>query len=138
VRILHGLFRKLMGGELVSDAFGNPRLSYLVVETDGEIEGNDVLKVCADGLAATGLNVKIHSFDDLTMDSSLIGRMVHQGLPLSAACTTCLDVDVCGGGYVPHRWSSERGFDNPSAWCADIRLLLSYLRQRCGSTLAAK
>lgn len=137
VRILHGLFRKLMGGPLVTDAFGNPRLSYLVVDTDGTVQGNDVLKICRPALPETGLNVLEHDLDLLTAASGPVGAMVHKGVPLCATCRACPDVEVCGGGYLPHRWSDERGFDNPSAWCGDIRKLLADLRGRCGVALAS-
>jgi uncharacterized protein len=135
VRILHGLFRRLMGGPHLTDAFGNPRLSYLVVESNGAIEGNDVLKVCAPGMAETGLNVLTNGFDDLDPYGTMVGRMVHEGVGLCDTCRRCPHVAICGGGYLPHRWSKDRGFDNPSAWCGDIQALLEGLEKRCGPML---
>jgi len=34
-------------------------------------------------------------------------------------------VSVCGGGFLPHRYKRENGFDNPSVWCEDIQLILA-------------
>jgi len=27
---------------------------------------------------------------------------------------------ACGGGYLPHRFSRENGYDNPSTYCDDL------------------
>jgi uncharacterized protein len=27
---------------------------------------------------------------------------------------------ACGGGYLPHRYSSKNGYDNPSVYCDDL------------------
>src|SRR5207253_9807535 len=65
IRLFWGMIQRLLGGEGITDVFGNPKLSYLVVESDGAIEGNDVLKVCSEGMAETRLNVLRDSFNDL-------------------------------------------------------------------------
>jgi uncharacterized protein len=27
---------------------------------------------------------------------------------------------ACGGGYLPHRFSKDNGYDNPSVYCEDL------------------
>jgi hypothetical protein len=29
-------------------------------------------------------------------------------------------MNACGGGYLPHRFSKENGYDNPSVYCDDL------------------
>jgi uncharacterized protein len=29
-------------------------------------------------------------------------------------------MSVCGGGYLPHRFSQSNGYDNPSVYCDDL------------------
>jgi uncharacterized protein len=128
IRLFWGLLRMMMGGDGETDAFGNPTMHYVVVESDGSIEPLDALKVCEEGLTRTGLNVLQHGFDDLAGGRSLLHQLVNEGLQLPTACRTCPEKDVCGGGYYPHRYSRERGFDNPSVWCADILKLIGHLR----------
>jgi uncharacterized protein len=36
-------------------------------------------------------------------------------------------VRVCGGGYLPHRFSKANGFDNPSVYCADLLKLIEHI-----------
>ena len=130
IRVFWSLLASLLGGSPQSDAFGNPLVSYLIVETDGAIQGLDALRVCADGIAESGLNVMEHGFDDLHLGLPLVHQLVHVGVPLSATCRSCPEVAICGGGYLPHRYSRKNGFDNPSVWCQDIQKLLEHVRSR--------
>lgn len=134
VRVFADLLRSMLGDGPGSDAFGNPLMSYLVVDTDGSIEAMDALRVCREGMVRSGLNVLTHGFDDLEQGLPLVHRAVHEGFPLAETCRRCPEREVCGGGHLPHRWSGERGFDNPSAWCADVLALLAHVRARTGIT----
>jgi uncharacterized protein len=37
---------------------------------------------------------------------------------------------VCGGGYLPHRFSRALGFANPSVHCADLEKLILHIAGR--------
>jgi uncharacterized protein len=128
IRLFLSLISALVGGTTESDQLGNPTCCYLVIETNGSIQANDVLRICADGMADSGLNVFQHSFDDLAQGLPLLYNMVHQGMPLSATCQACRERDICGGGYLPHRYSRANGFNNPSVWCADLLRLINHIR----------
>jgi hypothetical protein len=67
VRIFRDLFRRLMGGNGLTDQFGGSGSSYLIVETDGAIEANDALRVCENGIGMSGLNVVHKGFNDLEL-----------------------------------------------------------------------
>jgi uncharacterized protein len=103
ISVFWELIRRLMGRDPEGDAFGNPLMSYLVVDTDGTIQALDALKVCKENIADSGLNVLTAGFDDLQFGLPLVHRMVHEGIPLSAECRNCREGSVCAGGYIPHR-----------------------------------
>jgi uncharacterized protein len=132
-----GLFwsisRLILGGEDDSDIFGNRPLQTVFVETDGGIEGLDVLRVCENGMTATGLNVHHHGFDKLR-EIPLHGASIFSGLDLPTDCRGCPEQNTCGGGYLPHRYSKQQMFDNRSIWCADILRLFGHIRERLGVT----
>ncbi|GJM08275.1 MAG: radical SAM protein [Lysobacteraceae bacterium] len=132
VRIFYNLLRSFMGDSPGSEAFGNPLLNYLIVNTDGAIEGTDALRVCDEGLVDTGLNVLSNEFDQLAQGNSLLFQASEAGLPLCAKCQACSEVAICGGGQFPHRYRKGSGFDNPSAWCDDIKKLFHHVRNRTG------
>jgi uncharacterized protein len=137
VRVFRDLLLALYGGEGSTDAFGNPPMGYLVVETDGAIEALDALRVCREGISKSGLTVAEAGFDELEEGLPLVHRAVHESIPLGPTCRACPEVGVCGGGALPHRWSRANGFDNPSIWCADIQKILNHLRKVCDVRPAA-
>jgi len=126
------LARGMGAGTLHTDCFGNPPMTYAVVNTDGSIEPLDALKVCDDGITSTEFNVLTHEFDDIYQRPSLFADALAGDIALPADCRGCRHMAVCGGGYLPHRYRRDTGFDNPSVWCVDIQLLLD----RMGKLLA--
>ncbi len=129
VPLLRNMCRLIMGGESRSDMFGNSALGFVFVEVDGEIEGLDVLRLDGEGVSACGANVLANDFSAIAQLSDFHDRAIFRGLPLPGGCMDCPERRTCAGGYLPHRYSAARGFDNPSAWCTDIQLLFSYLRR---------
>jgi uncharacterized protein len=128
VRPFTDLIRAMMGGETGGDLFGNPLQTYVIIETDGSIETLDTLRVCAHGMTRTKLNVLHHSFDEIEELNPLLYRMMNVGFKPSNVCELCHERKLCGGGYLPHRYSRDREFDNPSVWCDDIKKLFCHIR----------
>jgi uncharacterized protein len=63
-------------------------------------------------------------------------------LQLCETCRSCRIVDICGGGYIPHRYSAALGFSNPSVYCLDLTRLIDHvgvsLRDALARTGSAK
>lgn len=137
VNCFEDMIRAILGGKVWSDMIGNRRANYLVIDTDGSIQALDALKVCCEGTPESGLNLFEHGFDDLHKGLPLLHRIVHEGIPMSATCERCPERATCGGGYLPHRYSRARGFDNPSIWCQDLLKLLAYVRNYIATTTGA-
>jgi uncharacterized protein len=124
--------RLVLGGESRLDLLGNRPFRFVFVEADGDVEGLDVLRVCEGGVYRTGLNVLTHDFRDIAAASDLHRAAMFDGVPLPTGCRACPERRTCAGGYLPHRFSRERGFDNPSVWCADILALFAHIRAKLG------
>ncbi|MEW6499282.1 MAG: hypothetical protein AB1589_43400, partial [Cyanobacteriota bacterium] len=130
VSLFWNMARVILGGESQVDFLGNRPFGFLFVETDGAIEGLDVLRVCKHGIAQTGLNVLHDEFSRVAEVSELHGKAIFTGLPLPAGCQQCPEQETCAGGYLPHRYSEQRKFDNPSVWCQDLLCLFNHIRAR--------
>ena len=122
--------RVILGGVSKQDLLGNHPLRFVFVETDGAIEALDVLRVCQPGITSTGLNVLRDDFRQIADVSPLHRSTIFTGMPLPTKCQGCVERDTCGGGYLPHRYSQRRAFDNPSVWCADLLRLFGHIRRR--------
>jgi uncharacterized protein len=99
------------------------------------MEGLDNLRACADGIARINLNVRDADFDEIFETLTMHGPAIFQGMPLPHGCRDCPERTTCGGGYLPHRYSSARKFDNPSVWCTDLLKMFSHVRGRMGVTV---
>jgi uncharacterized protein len=127
---LKNVARVIMGGRSHSEAIGNDPPCYVFVEPDGEMAGLDNLRACCDGLSRIKLNVRQSDFFDLLRTETMHSQAIFEGMPLAQVCRSCPEGKTCGGGYLPHRYSSARGFDNPSVWCADLLKLFAHVRAR--------
>ena len=52
----------------------------------------------------------------------------HVKSSLAEQCQSCPLLEVCGGGYLPHRFSTEGGYRNPSVYCADLEYLIRHVQ----------
>jgi uncharacterized protein len=37
-------------------------------------------------------------------------------------------MNACGGGYLPHRFSTANGYDNPSVYCDDLYATFEHIQ----------
>ncbi|NGM15071.1 FxsB family radical SAM/SPASM domain protein [Verrucosispora sp. CWR15] len=129
IRLFDSLRSTAAGGHSGSEWVGLDPADLVVVETDGTWEQVDSLKTAYDGAAATGLSVFTHTVDEVSRLPEIALRQT--GLAgLSAQCRTCPVVTQCGGGLFAHRYRESNGFDNPSAYCADLKELIVSLSAR--------
>lgn len=129
---LKNVARVILGGRSHSEAIGNDPPGYVFIEPDGEMEGLDNLRACCDGLSRIKLNIRDAGFGAIAHTETMHSQAIFAGMPLAEMCRRCPEGETCAGGYLPHRYSSARGFDNPSVWCADLLKLFAHLRGRLG------
>jgi uncharacterized protein len=103
----------------------------VIVDTDGSIRKNDILKSAYKGADTFASQWSILR-DDLVdvLNSREFRDYQESQKPSGTLCQTCPELDVCRGGIPAHRWSLERGFANVSVFCADQRYLATLLRKR--------
>ncbi|MBZ9712287.1 radical SAM protein [Deinococcus multiflagellatus] len=135
VRMLFDIMKLLVGARQHIDSLGGAPVNIAVVETDGSLEPLDALRACRDGLTLTGLNVLRHDLwalqDTPVYQAAVAGQ---QGLD-AIMCGGCALREVCGGGYLPNRYSAERGFANPSVYCLDLQRVILHVAQHIDRAL---
>lgn len=135
IRIFSSIISMLLGGPSQVESLGVGAVDLVVVEANGDIEAVDTLKSSYHGAAKLGYNVFSHDFDTVADDPRVRSRQV--GIEgLCQTCRQCPIVHVCGGGYYPHRYSEDRGFDNPSVYCSDLMKLIHHIATGIEAELA--
>ena len=136
IRVFEDAMKLLLGGYASSEWFGLEPVPFVIVATDGAIEGLDTLKVAGTAGRLLGLHVSCNSFDDALRTPEIRARQIGKSA-LCDECLACPLVNLCGGGYYPTRFKSGSGFNNPSIYCQDLKSLFygigSYLVDHLGS-----
>jgi uncharacterized protein len=127
IRFFDNIITNLLGGNVANEIIGTQNNELLIVETDGGIESADVLRICENGITKEGINIK-----DAELDAAFDNRMVQlyysANKNLCSTCKQCPVNEICGGGYLPHRYKKTNGFDNPSVYCLDLLKLMTHIQ----------
>jgi radical SAM/SPASM domain FxsB family protein len=127
IRFLEDIVALSAGARSSVESLGLAPSGIVFIESDGAIESADTLRAVEVGAAGLGLDVFHHTFDDALGHPKI---MLRQGgrSTLSDQCQACSLVEVCGGGYLPHRFSSKNGYRNPSVYCPDLMYLIRHVQ----------
>jgi uncharacterized protein len=126
VRLFNNIIRLIFGKSSLVETLGLEPSRLITIETNGDFEGLDVLKTTYQRATKLGYNVFEHDLDTVSMHPSIKMRQV--GISgLHQKCKECALVNICGGGYLPHRYSSKDGFNNPSVYCSDLMKLIHHI-----------
>jgi uncharacterized protein len=137
IRIFDTIMGLACGHNSPVESLGLEVIDLVVVETNGDIEGLDSLKGTFEGATVLGFNVHQDSFDGAARHAMVKLRQI--GIDqLCDTCRQCSVVKICGGGYLPHRYSAERGFDNPSVYCRDLENLIRHIYGSLESVVRAE
>lgn len=134
VRLFEEIIHLLLGGHSSTEMIGLSPVALIVIDTDGSMEQVDTLKSAFAGAPETGMSVFTHTFDDALAHPAIAARQIGTKA-LSDTCLECPVHKVCGGGYYPHRYHPVNGFRNPSAYCADLRYLITHIGHRIRADL---
>lgn len=134
IRIFNSIVRQAYGLSSLIESLGLAPVDLVVVETNGDVEGVDSLKAAFQGATRLGYNVFDHDFDTVARDAAVRRRQVGAD-ELCETCRNCHVVEICGGGYLPNRYSKERGFDNPSVYSSDLEKLILHIHRVVKETL---
>lgn len=135
IRYLRAMVKGLLGGDSHLESIGFGPIQTCALLTGGELEPLDVLRIAGYRSTSTQRRIQTHTFQDLTEDS-VWRRAFDAALHLSDTCLACEYRQACGGGFLPHRWSQERGYDNPSVYCSDLKDIFGHIWKRISPEIA--
>ncbi|WP_262497688.1 radical SAM protein [Olleya sp. Bg11-27] len=128
-RLFDDFIGNILGGNTSADFVGTADKSILVLETNGDLEPVDSLKICGDSFTKRDYNVSKNKLSDLN-NNDLILLYHKSGTFLPKKCLACPVKELCGGGYLTHRYSAKNGFNNPSVYCNDLLRLITHIQNK--------
>lgn len=136
LRTFDALAGAVVGLPSPTDGFGLGDVSLLTIETDGSYHDLDVLKIAGDTATPLHMNVRDHAVADVATSAKLAAhRNALRVEGLSATCRSCPEVNICGGGALPHRFGGGT-FDNPTVYCDEMLTLIRHIRRRISDATA--
>ncbi|RYZ87225.1 MAG: FxsB family radical SAM/SPASM domain protein [Proteobacteria bacterium] len=138
IRFFDAILGAVVGLPSKTDALGFGDVSLLTIETDGSYHDLDVLKIAYAGATDLQLGSVLDAPISRALETAQIKqhRRLLSRSGLCLACQQCEVVDVCAGGAVPHRYSTE-GFSNPSIYCEELFTLIKHAQGRLGTQVEA-
>ena len=138
IRFIDDIIKLVLGGFGTKDGVGLTDYGVLVIDTDGSIAKNDTLKSTFNRADRFDQNWSVftHNLSDI-FNSDEYEKYHASQQPGSPICLSCSELQVCGGGMTLHRWRDDNGYDNPSVYCADQKLLIGQIRQKLANIQAA-
>ena len=138
IRLLDDMIRLLLGGTGLKEGVGLTDFGIVVIDTDGSVTKNDTLKSTPGGdrfedhwhVLRTELADLVRS--PLFLESHRMQR------PSSADCLSRPEPAIGGGGRVPHRFSADNGYANPTVFCADQKLLIARMRDHLSRKMSPR
>jgi uncharacterized protein len=137
IRLLDDMMKLLLGGCGTKEGMGVTEFGIVIIDTDGSVTKNDTLKSTfqdADRFAQPW-SVYRHRLRDV-VNAAEFARYHALQRPTAAACLSCPELRVCGGGMPVNRWRDDTGYNNPSVYCADQLLLIGHMRRQLATLMA--
>lgn len=129
IRQFHLILKLLLGGRRGMDTLGVDGSGVVVIECDGSYHVLDALKTSFDGATATGLTI-VDSPVAALLSNEIFSYLRDKTLLSAGQCATCSNFEICGGGYLPHRYSRRDQFARESVYCDALMALIDHARQR--------
>lgn len=139
IRLFDNVLALLIGGQSDTEGIGKQSLSFLTIETDGEIRDSDILGVAFEHASRFGDGHFLgkRCFEKLLNSNDFQKKLrLYSSTSLCSECSVCYWRGICGGGFLAHRYFGDNGFSNPSIYCGNIQALLEHVRTRMKKKLA--
>jgi uncharacterized protein len=128
VFLFESTIRAIYGMSNGIPVIGTPPAEWIVFTPEGAVEAGDCYGICE-------MTTVSHAdvFEAIRIsEQSEIYQLQKKGafLPHCRQCEECIYASICKGGFLPHRYSKNNGYDNPSYYCEDLKKYFAHVIRR--------
>jgi uncharacterized protein len=128
IRFFEEILYRLFGQKGSLESLGTEEVGLITISSNGAYEQVDTMKSVYPGAQNIGLNIETNDLDEVLLHKGIKDRQTGKN-GLCIKCQNCKVVNICGGGYYPHRYSKILDFDNPSVYCEDLYKLITHIEE---------
>jgi|SRR5579859_2703045 len=100
--------------------------NLISVSSNGDVGPEDVVRTLAPRFSNMGMNISSHTLSDVV--SSEQWQEMKLAMTPPEACSTCEWWNICRGGRLCSRYSTENGFNNKSIYCGEFKQFYATVR----------
>ncbi|MGV3613424.1 MAG: cyclophane-forming radical SAM/SPASM peptide maturase YhhB [Fluviicola sp.] len=130
IRVLDDIMKVVLGGIVSKEGLGVTDYGILIIDTDGTVMKNDTLKSSFNGADKflKPINIANDQIIEFLKTKEFTDYRKLQK-PTNEKCLNCELLSICGGGMILHRYSKYNGYNNPSVYCSDQKLLIEGIKK---------
>ena len=107
------------GNFLFGTGKGDPEYMLITVSSDGGVGPDDTLRSTKYWSGHQYSDLRTSSIAEI-VQAPIFQEYEHFKQTPASACSDCCWREVCGSGQPVHRYSTDKGFDNPYVYCAGL------------------
>lgn len=134
ISFFRDIISKIIGGNSSLCTLGSFRTLAVIIESDGSIRPHDVLRING-GYQSIPPNIAKNEIEDIFLNEDFKGAARQEFTANDVPCLTCPVFKYCGGGFVAHRFSTQRQYQNPSVYCAALYGLIDHVYWRVAANV---
>lgn len=127
IRFFKNIIASLLGQSSGSEIIGYGPMSVITIDTNGDIGPTDTIRITGNLNCSTNMSIFNSDFFEIR-NNEKFRWIIKESLQLPKKCLSCSYCFICGGGYLPHKWSSKtKDFQNPSIYCEDLKKIIKHI-----------
>lgn len=134
VRCIEAFVSSILNRQANLSGVGFSPMTTISILPNGDIEPHDALRISGADQTNTNVNLYKNDIQEILNDPTWV-EAYRASINLPDDCMSCKYKNVCGGGYLIHRYSHKKRYNNPSIYCKDLKVIYSHIYKRLISDL---
>jgi uncharacterized protein len=129
IRLFDSIIDLLLKNDAPMCTLRHSAIDILTIETNGNIELVDDLRVCGYDFTNININVEKNEIDEF-FNTERVKEMIDAEKNLPSPCVKCKYLSICGSGGHAFRYGADSTFNHPSIYCHDTIAFVNHIERK--------